>query len=57
MEKIEVFDPNIITFLLDHHFARAIIYKMMKNAATTGDDPKMVAWYKTINVDDDKNKI
>ena len=57
MKKIEGLDPNIIIFLLDHYLARAIVYKMMKNAATTGDDPKMVAWYKTINVDDDKNKI
>ena len=38
-------DPNMVTFLLDHSMARSVVYGMMRNAATTKDDPKMVAWY------------
>lgn len=38
-------DPNMVTFLQEHPMARMTVYRMMVNAATTRDDPKMVAWY------------
>jgi hypothetical protein len=38
-------DPNMVTFLLDHPRARTEVYVMMRNAATTKDDPKMVEWF------------
>jgi hypothetical protein len=45
-----VLHPALVTFLLDHPMARAKVCGMMKNAATTRDDPKMVLWYSEVEV-------
>ena len=42
-------DPNMIQFLIDHPAARSKVYCMMRNAATTRDDPRMVEWLSPIN--------
>lgn len=41
-------DPHMVQFLADHPLARSQVYAMMKNAATTCDDAKMVEWYKPV---------
>jgi hypothetical protein len=41
-------DPNMVAFLLAHPRARTEVYVMMRNAATTKDDPKMVEWYRPV---------
>jgi hypothetical protein len=33
----------MVEFLIDHPMAQGVVRGMMKNAATTGDDPKQVA--------------
>lgn len=46
-EGVEL-DPIMVAFLLAHPLARSVVYGMMKNAATTRDDPEMIAWYKPV---------
>lgn len=55
--KNEPLDPNMIIFLQDHPMARAVVYSMMKNAATTGDDPKMIVWLEKKKINDNSSKI
>lgn len=52
----EKLDPNMIEFLLDHPMARSIVYGMMKNAATTRDDPQMIKWYSSVETAESKDE-
>jgi len=45
---MKTLDPKLVMFLLDHPMARTEVYVMMRNAATTNDDPKMVEWFKPV---------
>lgn len=50
-------DPNMVNFLSNHTLARSIVYKMMRNAATTKDDPLMVEWYSSVESAADKKAV